>query len=99
MEKLCLKEDLSICDGNDICGNISGYVACLRLNDGKRSKGTDAQIIGKLCGSLEKSGMQIEYVSGIRLTSRRTADQQRQGTVCYRVLGQIIVDDQLVQPE
>ena len=37
--------------------------------------------------------MQIEDVAGVSLTSRRTADQQRQGAVSDSVLGQVIVDD------
>jgi len=38
--------------------------------------------------------VQIEHVAGVSLTSRGTADQQRQGTVSDRVLGQVVVDDQ-----
>ena len=38
--------------------------------------------------------MQVEYVAGIRFTSGWTAQQQRHGAVCHRVLGQIIVNDQ-----
>ena len=52
----------------------------------------------QLCGTLQKSGMKIEYVSGICLTARRTTDQKRKRTVCYRMLGQIIIDDQNVLP-
>ena len=37
--------------------------------------------------------MQIEYVAGIRFTSGRTAQKQRHGAVCYRVLGQVVVND------
>ncbi len=36
--------------------------------------------------------MQIEYVAGVRLTSGRAANQQRQRTVGHRVLGQIVVN-------
>ena len=38
--------------------------------------------------------MQVKDIAGVSLTSRRTADQQRQGTVSHSVLGQVIVDDQ-----
>ena len=38
--------------------------------------------------------MEVEHVTGVCLTSRGTADQQGKGTVCYRVLGQVVVDDQ-----
>ena len=38
--------------------------------------------------------MQIENVAGVGLTSRGTANQQRERTVRDSVLGQVIVDDQ-----
>ena len=38
--------------------------------------------------------MQIEYISGICLTSGRTFQQQGQCTISYRMLGQIIVYDE-----
>ena len=41
--------------------------------------------------------VQIEYVTGIGLTSWRTVKQQRKCTVSYRVLGQIVVNDQNVE--
>ena len=38
--------------------------------------------------------MQVEHVAGVCLASRRTADQQRQGTVSHCVLGQVVIDHQ-----
>ena len=38
--------------------------------------------------------MQIENVAGVSFTSRRTADQQRQGAVSDGVLGQVVVNDE-----
>ena len=43
-----------------------------------------------------QTGGQIENVAGVSLASRRTADQQRQGTVGHSVLGKVIVDDENV---
>jgi len=40
--------------------------------------------------------VQVEYVARIRFTSRRSSQQQGHCSVCYRVLGQVIVDDQRV---
>ena len=38
--------------------------------------------------------MQIENVAGVSLASRRTANQQRQGTVSHSVLRKVIIDDE-----
>ena len=38
--------------------------------------------------------MEIEHVSGVCLTSGGTLEQQGEGTVCHRVLGEIIIDNQ-----
>ena len=40
--------------------------------------------------------MEIEHIARICLTSRGTLKQQGKGTVCNRVLGKIIVNDQYV---
>ena len=52
----------------------------------------------QLRGTLQQPGMQIEYVSGISLTSGGTADQQGKGTIGYRMLAQIIIDDEHILP-
>ena len=46
--------------------------------------------------TLEQTGVQIEDVAGIGLTSRRALEQKRKCTVSDRVLGQIVVNDQNV---
>src|SRR5690606_4323135 len=46
------------------------------------------------CRTLQQTGVQIEYVTRISLTARRTFQQQGNLTVCYRLLGQVIVYDQ-----
>ena len=38
--------------------------------------------------------MQVEHIAGVGFTARRAAQQQRDGTVGHRVLGQIIIDDE-----
>ncbi len=45
-------------------------------------------------GTLEQTGMQVEYVARIRLTAGRAAQQQRQRAVSDCVLGQIIIHDE-----
>lgn len=40
VEELSLQEDLTVGDGNDVGGNVSGHITTLGLNDGKGSQGT-----------------------------------------------------------
>ena len=47
-------------------------------------------------GALQQPRVKIEHVAGIRLASRRTAQQQRDLAISDRVLGQIVVDAQRV---
>ena len=53
-----------------------------------------AQLIGELGRAFQQTGVQIEHVAGVSLTSRGTADQQRQCTVGHGVLGQVVVDNE-----
>ena len=94
VEQLGLQEDLTIGDGDDVGGDVGGNIARLRLDDGQSRQAAAAQLVGKLGGALQQTGVQIENVAGVSLASRGTADQQRQGTVSHGVLGQVIVDDE-----
>ena len=42
--------------------------------------------------------MQIEYITRISLTSGRTSDEKRQSTVCYSMLGKVIIDNENIFP-
>ena len=57
--------------------------------------GQAAAVLDVRC-TLEQTGVQIEYVARVRLASWRTVKQQGKCTVSYRVLGQIVVNDQNV---
>ena len=94
MEQFRFQEDLTVGDGDDVGGNVGGNVARLRLDDGQCRQAAAAQLIGELGCAFQQTGMQVKDIAGVSLTSRRTADQQRQGTVSHGVLGQVIVDDQ-----
>ena len=76
-----------------VAGFCSAKLGALRWM-GQCGDGTAAQIVAHPAGALQQTGVQIEHVAGVSLTSRGTADQQRQGTVGHGVLGQVIVDDQ-----
>jgi len=93
VEQLRLKEDLAVGDGDDVRGDVGGHIARLRLDDRQCRQAAAAQLVGELGRAFQQTGVQIEDVAGVSLTSRRTADQQRQGAVSDSVLGQVVVDD------
>ena len=94
MEQLCFKEDLTVGNGNDVRRDIGGNVARLRLDDGQCGQRAAALGVTQLGRALQQAAVQVENVAGVSLTSRGTANQQRERTVRDSVLGQVIVDDQ-----
>jgi hypothetical protein len=93
VEELSLQEDLSIGDGNDVGGNVSGHITTLGLNDGKGSERSTTELVAHLGGTLKKTRVEVEDVTGVGLTSRRTTEKERHLTVGDGLLGQIVVDD------
>ena len=81
-------------DGNDVGWDISGHITTLGLNDREGGKGTGAEGLVHLGGTLEQSRVQVENVSRVSLTSRRTTEQKGHLSVGNGLLGQVIVDDQ-----
>jgi hypothetical protein len=94
VEQLGLQEDLAVGNGNDVGGNVGRHVTTLGLNDGQGSHGTATVLVVKLGGTLQQTGVQVENVTGVRLTSGGTTEQQGHLTVGNGLLGQIVVDDQ-----
>ena len=70
VEQLRLQEDLAVGDGDDVRGDVGGNVARLRLDDGQSRQAAAAQLIGELGRAFQQTGVQIEHVAGVSLTSR-----------------------------
>ena len=94
VEELGLQEDLTISDGNDVGGNVSGHITTLGLNDGQSSERTTTKLVVHLGGTLKETRVEVENVTGVSLTTRRTTEKQRHLTVGNGLLCQIVVDDQ-----
>ena len=60
VEELGLQEDLTISDGNDVGGNVSGDITTLGLNDGKGSKRSTTELVVHLGGTLKKTRVEVE---------------------------------------
>lgn len=96
VEQLRLQEDLAVGNGNDVGGNVGRHVTTLGLNDGQGSHGTATVLVVELGGTLQQTGVQVENVTGVSLTSGGTTEQQRHLTVGNSLLGEIVVDDERV---
>ena len=93
VEELGLEEDLSVGDGNDVGGDVGGHVTGLGLDDGEGGQGSSALVAVHLGGTLEETGVEVEDVTGVGLTSRRTTEEEGHLTVGDGLLGKIVVED------
>jgi hypothetical protein len=93
-EELGLQEDLSVGNRNDVGRNVGRDITSLGLNDGEGSEGTTTVGLVHLGGSLEQTRVEVEDISGVGLSSRRSSKQERHLSVGNGLLGQIVVDDQ-----
>lgn len=96
VEKLGLQEDLAVGNGNDVGGNVSRDITTLGLNDGQSSHGAATVLVVELSSTLEQTRVQVENVTRVSLTARRTTEQQRHLTVSNSLLRQIIIDHKRV---
>ena len=97
-EQIRFQEDLPVGDGNDIRRNVRRDIPRLGLNQRNRSHGPAAQFIGKPGRPFQQPAVQVENISRIRLSSRRSLQQQGHGPVRHRMLAQIIINDQYIFP-
>lgn len=93
VEKFGLQEDLAVGNGNDVGRNIGRHITTLGLNDGESSEGTTTVGVVHLGGTLKETGVQVENVTRVGLTTGGTTEQQRHLTVGDGLLGKVIVDD------
>jgi len=93
VEQLRLQENLTVSDGNDVGGNVGRDITTLGLNDGQGSEGTSTVGLVHLGGTLKQTGVQVENVTGVGLTTGGTTQKQGHLTVGNGLLGQIVVDD------
>ena len=96
VEKLRLQEDLAVGNGNNVGGNVSGHITTLGLNDGQGSHGTTTVVLVQLGSTLEKTRVEVENVTGVSLTTRRTTEEKRHLTVGNSLFGKIVKDQKRV---
>eukprot|EP00049_Salpingoeca_infusionum_P017066 m.351668 g.351668 ORF g.351668 m.351668 type:complete len:555 (-) comp16305_c0_seq1:37-1701(-) len=94
VEQLCLEEDLTISNGNNVGWNVSGHITGLGLDDWEGSERARAHLVTHLSGTLEKTGVKVEDVTWVGLTTWRTAEKEGHLTVGNGLLGQIVKDQE-----
>ena len=98
---------MTICDGDDIGRHEGRNVTGLGLDDRKCRQRSRPTFHYPLClffyifrvdtgCTLEQSGVQVEDVTRISLTTRRTAQQQGDLPVSPGLFGQVVIDDQCI---
>jgi len=93
VEELSLQEDLTVSDGNDVGGNVSGDITTLGLNDGQGGKRTTTELVVHLGSTLEKTRVEVENVTGVGLTTGRTTEKQRHLTVSDGLQSKLAIGD------
>merc|ERR1719452_180778 len=93
VEQLCLQEDLTISDGDDVGWDVSRHVSSLGLDDRQSSQGSSAHGVAHLGSSLKQTRVKVEHISRVSLTTWGTSQQQRHLTVSHGLLGQVVEDD------
>ncbi|KAH3658809.1 hypothetical protein OGATHE_006535 [Ogataea polymorpha] len=94
VEQFCLQEDLTIGNRNDVGRNVSGDITTLGLDDWQSGQRTTSVSIRHLSSSLQQSGVQVEHITWVGLSSRRSSQQQGQLTISNGLLRQVVVDNQ-----
>ena len=94
VEEVGLQEDLPVGNRDDIGRDVRRNVARLRLDDRQRGQASAALLVGELRSALQKARVQIEDIAGIGLATGRTAQQQRDLAIAYRMLGEVVIDHQ-----
>ena len=78
----------------DVGGNVSRHITTLGLNDGESSERSSTEGVVHLGSTLQETGVKVEDITGVSLTTGGTTEQQRHLTVSHGLLGQIVVDDE-----
>ena len=77
-----------------IGGNVCRDITTLGLDDGKSSKRASTKVLVHLGGTFQETGVKVENITGVSLTTRRTTEKEGHLTVSNSLLRQVIVDDQ-----
>ena len=86
MEQLGFEIYLTVRYRNNVCRDIRRNVAAHRFDDRKCGNASSAVFIIETRRTLEQAAVEIEYISGVCLTSRRSVKKKGHCTVSDRML-------------
>ena len=81
VEQLSLQEDLAVSDGDDVSRDVSRHISCLGLDDGESGERATTEVVVHLSGTFQQTGVEVEHITGVGLTTGGTTQQQRHLTV------------------
>ena len=93
-EEFSFQENLTIGNGNDIGRDVGRDITTLGFNDGQSSERSTTELVVHLGSTLEETRVEVEHITRVGLTTRRTTKEKRHLTVGNSLLGQIIIDNQ-----
>jgi hypothetical protein len=64
----------------------------LCLNDGQRSERSTTELVAHLGSTLKETGVEVEDITRVSLTTGRTTEEKRHLTVSNGLLRQVIID-------
>jgi hypothetical protein len=96
VEQFSFQKDLSVSDGDDVSGDIGGHVTGLGLNDGQGSEGATALFVVHLGGTLKETGVKVENITGVGLTTWGPPQEQGHLSVGDGLFGQIVENNESV---
>ncbi len=85
---------LTVCNRNNIGGDIGRHITGLGFNDRQGRQRTGAKLVIQFSRTLEQTGMVVENIARISLTARRTSQQQGNLPVGGRLFGKIVINNQ-----
>eukprot|EP00906_Rhabdomonas_costata_P021916 RCo031741 len=97
-EQLGVQVDLPVRDTNHVGNDVSRHIVGQGLHNGQRRQRTRALLGGHHGRALQQPGVQVEHITGVRLSAGRSSQQQGNLTVGNGLLGKVIVDAQNVAP-
>src|SRR5699024_7827575 len=94
VEEVRLEEDLTVGDRDHVGRNERSDVIGLGFDDRQTGHRAAAELVGELRTAFEQTRVEVEHVTRVGLTARRTTQEQRHGAVGFGLLRQIVEDDE-----
>ena len=93
VEEVRLKEDLAIGNRNNVGRNVGRNVICLGFDNRQTGHRSPTELVGELRTAFQQARVQVENVTGVRFTPRRTAQKKRNCAVGLGLLRKVIEND------